>query len=92
MEVRDFAGSMWGRPASTGGCKAFYSPREWCDQGWSVGGKVLCVVCHDGGDLAPLLNLDYQDYKAYNRVDQIFRRRGIYAEAVDSTTTHIYEI
>ena len=92
LEIRDFAGSMWDRPPSTGGCKAFYSPQEWRDKGWEVGEKVLCVVCHDGGDLAPLFNLDYQDYKAFEKMDQIFRRRGIYAEAISSTHTHIHTI
>ena len=92
MEVRDFAGSLWDRPAATGGCKAFYSPQEWRDKGWIVNDKVLCVVCHDGGDLAPLFNLDYQDYKAYDKMDRIFRARGIYAEAISATHTHIHAI
>jgi hypothetical protein len=92
LELRGFAGSLWDRPAVTGGCKAFYSPQEWRDNGWQVNEKVLCVVCHDGGDLAPLFNLDYQDYKAFDKMDQIFRRRGLYAEAINSTVTHIHTI
>jgi hypothetical protein len=92
LEVRYFVGSLWERPASTGGCKAFYSPQEWRDRGWEVSEKVLCVVCHDGGDLAPLFNLDYQDYKSYDQLDMMLRRRGLYTETINSTTSHIYEI
>lgn len=91
-DLRLLAGSMCGRPPSTGGCKAFYSPQEWRDKGWVVDENVLCVVCHDGGDLAPLFNLDYQDYKAFDQMDQIFRRRGLYAEAINSTQSNIYTI
>lgn len=92
LELRDVAGRVWDRPASTGGCKAFYSPQEWRDKGWEAHEKVLCVVCHDGGDLAPFFNLDYQDYKAFDKMDRIFRGRGIYAEAISSTHTHILPI
>lgn len=90
MEVRDFAGSLWDRPASTGGCKAFYSPQEWRDKGWEVNDKVLCVACHDGGDLAPLFNLDYQDYKNYDKMVRILHLRGLYPECINSTSTYIY--
>ncbi len=92
LEVRDFAGSLWDRPAATGGCKAFYSPQEWRDKGWQVNEHVLCVVRHDGGDLAPLFNMDYQDYKAYDKMNQIFQRRGLYAEAINSTQSNIHTI
>lgn len=91
-EVRDLAGATWERGASTGGCKAFYSPQEFRAKGHEVHEKVLCVVIHDGGDLAPLFNLDYEDYKAYDKMDQIFRARGIYAEAINSCKTHIHPI
>jgi hypothetical protein len=47
-----------------GGCKAFYSPKEWKARGESYGADSLLIICHDGGDLAHLCNFDYECYKA----------------------------
>jgi len=47
---------------STGGCKAFYSPRVWEDRGEDYGADSVLIVAHDGGDMASFFNMDQGQY------------------------------
>ncbi len=42
---------------STGGCKAFYTPKEWEARGEQYGTKSHLILVHDGGIFS-----DYNDY------------------------------
>jgi hypothetical protein len=42
----------------TGGCKAFYSPKEWTARGEQYGRESLLIVVYDGGDHRGAFNLD----------------------------------
>lgn len=50
--LRDF------KDMETGGCKAFYSPKEWEDKGEKYGKGCVLIVVYDGGDLRPYFNMD----------------------------------
>jgi len=80
-----------GKDADGGGCKAFYTPEEWADRGESYGTKSLLIVCHDGGDHARFFNMDYCDYKAFDRQCQELSKHGVYAEQCTGWYTAIYE-
>lgn len=41
-----------------GGCKAFYSPKEWEDRGEKYGTGSVLIVVYDGGDHRQYFNLD----------------------------------
>jgi len=43
----------------TGGCRAFYSPKEWRDRGEAYGTKSELVVVYDGGDVRELFEPEY---------------------------------
>jgi hypothetical protein len=74
----------------TGGCRAFYSPKEWRERDEEYGGKADLIVVHDGGSLAPFFNYDY---RAYSMVDEMSKRldqAGAWAEPCTSWYTAIY--
>lgn len=74
----------------TGGCRAFYSPKEWEARGEEYGQKAALIVVHDGGDLARFFNYDY---RAYDMIDEMSKRldqAGAWAEQCTSWYTAIY--
>jgi hypothetical protein len=43
----------------TGGCKAFYSPKQWAARGEEYGTKSELVVVYDGGDVRELFEPEF---------------------------------
>ena len=81
----------FGDTPSGGGCRAFYSPREWKERGESYGTNAVLIICHDGGDLAPLCNFDYECYKAMEEFRNFLGDKfGVYPEQCSSWYTAIY--
>ena len=76
----------------SGGCKSFYSPEEWQDRGEQYGLQSKLIVVHDGGDLAPIFNLDYERYNLHDEMQSKLAEAGLFAEACTSWYTAIYEI
>lgn len=75
----------------TGGCKAFYSPEEWQIRGEKYGEGSVLIVVHDGGDLAPIFNLDYECYALNEKMDAALNKAGFWAESMTSWCTAIYK-
>lgn len=76
-----------------GGCKAFYSPEEWTQvSGNPVSRAALMVICHDGGNMAPRFNLDYEQYKLYDSIDPMLRPRGLWRDHMTSVESRIYRL
>lgn len=81
-----------GRAPYTGGCRAFYSPKEWEEKGNQYGQGALLIVVHDGGDLAPFFNQDYGDWVRFDRQTRtILRVGGVYTQSCTSWHSAIYE-
>ena len=76
---------------STGGCRAFYTPEEWAERGEQYGLNAELIVCHDGGDLAPMFNLDYMQYETYDKAAQALSKVGVWPEGCTSWYTAIYK-
>lgn len=71
----------------TGGCKAFYTPHQWRERGEEYGTESLLIVCHDGGDLAAMLNWDYFHGKEdYERFEELQRRLGLEGMYIEGCT------
>lgn len=68
-----------GKDAYSGGCRTFYTQRQWEARGESYGSGAPIVVVHDGGDAARCFNYDYGDYKAIEKMDTALREIGCYA-------------
>ena len=66
----------------TGGCKTFYSPREWEDRGESYGAGSVLIVVHDGGEVGPYFSLDksYPSYESHTRMSKALKEAGFYSE------------
>lgn len=77
----------------TGGCRAFYSPAEWKARGEEYGITSELVIVHDGGDLAPVFNIDYEMYELQDRMDiEVLRPLGLFAEPCTCWYTAIYKV
>ena len=75
----------------TGGCKAFYSPQQWKDRGEDYGLNAELIVVHDGGDLAPFFNLDYEAVEAFEAMVDALNAVGLWAEGCTCWYTAIYK-
>lgn len=78
--------------ATGGGCKAFYSPKEWKIRGEKYGTESLLVVVHDGGDFASLCNLDYAAVSAYEKMQSSLHEVGLYMQQCTSWYSAVYAI
>ena len=82
-----------GEAPDGGGCRAFYSTKEWKERGESYGTSSLLILCHDGGDLGPVCNHDYECYKAMEDFAGFLRNHyGVYVEQCTSWYSAIYPL
>lgn len=82
----------YGQSPSGGGSRAFYSPKEWRERGESYGQQSVLILCHDGGDLAPLCNWDYECYKSMEAFKDFLRQKGFYVEQCTSWYSAVYPL
>lgn len=98
VEVQDFCRDLRNSMRALGeegcgGCKAFYSPEEWTQvNGSPVSRAALLVIIHDGGNMAPRFNLDYEQYKLYDSIDPMLRPRGLWRDHMNSVESRIYRL
>jgi hypothetical protein len=78
-------------PVSGGGCKAFYSQKEWRDRGEEYGRKAVLIVVHDGGDLAPFFSWSYGQEEKQAAMRAALGKEKMWAEACTGWYTAIYE-
>jgi len=75
---------------SGGGCRAFYTAKEWQERGEDYGQGADLIIVHDGGDQAPFFNIDYMAYDAMEEMRQALEEVGAYAEQCTSWYSAIY--
>jgi hypothetical protein len=74
---------------NTGGCRAFYTPEEWKTMGETHGGGAVLIVVHDGGDLAPVFNRNYES-PLFGKMNTHLEKHGFYSVGLTSWATAIY--
>jgi len=74
----------------TGGCKAFYSPKEWATRGESYGTKSELVVAYDGGSVSEALRLG-EDIGFYEEMRARLKDVGLYSEECTGWYCGIYK-
>ena len=70
----------------------FFSAAQWELNGNSYGTNSLGVICHDGGDMAPYINLDYECYALEEKFQKYLAEHGLYHEPCTHYYTAIYKI
>ena len=73
-----------------GGCKAFYTPEEWKSRGEQYGAKAELVVVHDGGDVAAVCNLDYENYGLHDALQEALTNAGLFLEGCTCWYSAVY--
>ena len=81
-----------GREPSGGGCKAFYTPKEWKERGEEYGTTSELILVHDGGDMAPYCNWDYCSYEMVEALSDVLRAEGYFVEQCTSWYSAVYEV
>jgi hypothetical protein len=77
---------------NTGGCETFYSPKDWAERGEEYGKESVLVIVHDGGDVAPVCNLDYECYDLNNEMVEAMSAAGFFVEGCTSWYSAVYPI
>jgi len=70
----------------------FYSKDQWAERGESYGLRSELVVTHDGGDMAYVMNLDYEMYELNNRFNEHLRKNGYWYESCTGWYSAIYKL
>ena len=76
---------------STGGCRAFYTPKEWADRGEPYGEGAVLIVVHDGGDLGPMFELDHFCYDQVEQMMDALGSKGFHPEGMFCWCTAIFD-
>ena len=90
--VTKFITERSGAAPSGGGCRAFYSPKEWKERGEDYGLTSELILVHDGGDLAPYCNLDYEEYKMHDALYEFLKSKGYYLESCTCWYSAVYKV
>ena len=77
--------------ARSGGCKVFYSPKEWKARGEQYGLKSQLIVVYDGGDHRRFFNMDEEEYKLWDEMHDALGKVGVYAEECTGWYAAVYE-
>lgn len=77
--------------ASGGGCKVFYSPKEWKSRGEQHGDGSVLVVTYDGGDHREFFNYDYESVDSIADMDNALEKAGYMHEPINHWSTAIYK-
>ena len=75
----------------SGGCKVFYTPKEWAERGECYGRKSLLIVVHDGGNHAGAFDMDHGQVKLFEGMQEALRKIGCYSEGCACWYSAIYE-
>lgn len=79
----------------TGGCKVFYSPKEWRERGEEHGLNSELIIVYDGADIGHLFSLDKDTDGSYRHIDVIqkaLEHLGLYTEECTCWYSAVYKI
>jgi hypothetical protein len=76
----------------TGGCKSFYSPRDWADRGESYGHGSVLIVMHEGAASGPYFSLDksYPVYATHTKMSKVLDKAGFFFEECTGYYVAVY--
>lgn len=90
LKVAKIIKDVIGGDASGGGCRAFWTAKEWASRGEEYGTDSVLVLVHDGGDLAPFCNWNYQQYSLTEQLAEALAKAGYYYEQCTCWYSAVY--
>ena len=75
----------------TGGCRLFYSPKEWKDRGEEYGTEGILVVVYDGGDAYHHFSYNTEAVSYLDKMAEALKKVGVHAEACTGWYSAVYE-
>jgi len=85
--IQDF---MKRHGCETGGCRTFYTPKEWKEKGGEYGLTSKLVVVYDGGDLYSTINHEF-GFTLSDELTKDLAEHGYYFEPCTSWYCAIYD-
>lgn len=79
----------------TGGCKSFYSPKEWKERNERYGTESELIVVYDGGDLRPFFNINEAmewGYTFSEKMRLALEEIGLYTEECTGWYCAVYKM
>jgi hypothetical protein len=73
-----------------GGCKVFYSPKEWRARGELYGRESELIIVYDGGDHRRFFNMD-EAYKDYNAMCDVLQPLDLFFEECTGWYAAVYK-
>jgi len=74
----------------TGGCRAFYSPKEWAERGEKRGADSLLIVVYDGGEVGRFFSYSKGCYSLIEEMSNALEKIDCWAESCTNCYTAIY--
>lgn len=81
-----------GRTPYGGGCRAFYSAKEWKERGEAYGTNGALILCHDGGDLYYHCDYDAGCWPMVQEFHKFLESKGYYVECCTSWYSAVYKL
>lgn len=75
----------------TGGCKVFYSPKQWREKGERYGIGSELIICYDGGDHARAFAYAYEAYSTMEALSNHLQPLGVFCEQCTGWYSAIYK-
>lgn len=85
--------SLWdNNKIQSGGCKLFYSPKEWKDRGEIYGRESELIVCYDGGDAYSYFSYNSESYSFQEKMVEALQAAGVWSEPCTGWYSGIYPL
>jgi hypothetical protein len=81
--IEDYVRQVLGQLPYTGGCRTFFSPKEWATRGEEHGLKSKLIVAYDGGDYAPFFRIGEFDRLAESMQRHLNKHGYMYEECTN---------
>jgi hypothetical protein len=75
----------------TGGCQAFYSPKQWKEHGEKYGNDALLILVYDGGDIDICMDPAKGQHELVDRFRDNLEQNGFVMEPCSHWYSAIYD-
>lgn len=90
--IRRKVRAAFGKDSDGGGCRAFYTPKEWVEEkgnDYGVGSEL--IVVYDGGDLHPFFEFEGGNSSLIDSMTAELEKVGVWSENCTSWYSAVYK-